>query len=171
MFFLMKDLSPYQTFTKSAKMWSYELESRSNPECQDQLCTKHLSAIDSKFFNACQKKVQLQNISSTSLELGCCHFMNGEGRAPVALASLPGSGNTWIRGLLEQATEICSGSAHSCDVELRVGGFSGEAVRSSSVLVVKTHKLGPVWTRSNTTLYSADVSMKKLSVFACCVLS
>ena len=38
-----------------------------------------------------------------------CHFMNGTNRAPVALVSFPGSGNTWVRGLLEQATGICTG--------------------------------------------------------------
>ena len=44
---------------------------------------------------------------------GDCEFMRGEGRAPVALASLPGSGNTWIRGLLEKATGICTGELYT----------------------------------------------------------
>ena len=35
--------------------------------------------------------------------------MNGTGRYPIALASFPGSGNTWLRGLLEKATGICTG--------------------------------------------------------------
>ena len=38
----------------------------------------------------------------------CC-FMNGSKRAAVALVSHPGSGNTWVRGLLEKATGICTG--------------------------------------------------------------
>ena len=38
-----------------------------------------------------------------------CHFVNGSRRAPVALASFPGSGNTWMRGLLEKATGVCTG--------------------------------------------------------------
>ena len=41
-----------------------------------------------------------------------CHFMNGTNRYPVALASFPGSGNTWVRGLLEQATGICTGKLY-----------------------------------------------------------
>ena len=40
---------------------------------------------------------------------GPCHFMDGSNRAPVALASFPGSGNTWVRGLLEKATGVCTG--------------------------------------------------------------
>ena len=35
--------------------------------------------------------------------------MNGAERAAVALVSFPGSGNTWVRGLLEQASGICTG--------------------------------------------------------------
>ncbi len=36
--------------------------------------------------------------------------MNGTGRSAVALVSYPGSGNTWLRGLLEQVTGICTGT-------------------------------------------------------------
>ena len=45
---------------------------------------------------------------------GECHFMNGTKRAAVAVVSFPGSGNTWVRGLLQQATGVCTG--RSCDV-------------------------------------------------------
>ena len=43
---------------------------------------------------------------------GTCHFMNGRGRLPVALASFPGSGNTWVRGLIEKVTGICTGEMY-----------------------------------------------------------
>ena len=69
---------------------------------------------------------------------GKCHFMNGTYRAPVALSSLPGSGNTWVRELLENATGICTGAIY-CDHLLRQGGFNGEFLVTGSVLVVKTH--------------------------------
>lgn len=39
---------------------------------------------------------------------GRCRFMDGTHRAPVALASFPGSGNTWMRQLLQEATGICT---------------------------------------------------------------
>ena len=38
-----------------------------------------------------------------------CQFMNRTNRLSVPLVSLPGSGNTWTRGLLEKATGICTG--------------------------------------------------------------
>ena len=56
----------------------------------------------------------------------------------MALASLPGSGNTWVRGLLEMATRVCTGSI-STDMTLKVRGFCGEGVKNGRVLVVKTH--------------------------------
>ena len=49
----------------------------------------------------------------SSSDRGCdkarCQFMNGTNRATVPLVSFPGSGNTWMRGLLEKATGICTG--------------------------------------------------------------
>ncbi len=54
------------------------------------------------------------------------------------LASSPGSGNAWVRGLLEQATGICTGSIF-CDVNLKKGGFNGERLQGGTVLVTKTH--------------------------------
>ena len=66
------------------------------------------------------------------------------GRVPVALVSTPGSGNTWVRGLLEMATGICTGSIY-CDVPLRNKGFVGEYVQDGSVLVVKTHTSDYQW--------------------------
>ena len=55
----------------------------------------------------------------------------------VALVSFPGSGNTWLRYLLEQATGVYTGSLY-CDHSLKAV-FPGEYVVSGSVLVVKTH--------------------------------
>lgn len=68
--------------------------------------------------------------------------MNGTFRAPVALASFPGSGNTWVRGLLEKATGICTGSIY-CDGTLLVSGMAGEFMQSGTVIAVKTHNHTP----------------------------
>jgi len=48
-----------------------------------------------------------------------------------------------------------------CDVSLRGAGFNGEAIRSSSVLVVKTHIPHPSWTDGMThkTSFRKDVSI------------
>ena len=73
-----------------------------------------------------------------------CGFVDAEDRTPVALVSVPGSGNTWTRGLLEKATGICTGSIY-CDIPLRSKGFVGEYVHDGSVLVVKTHTSDYQW--------------------------
>ena len=56
----------------------------------------------------------------------------------VALASFPGSGNTWTRTLLEQATGIYTGSIYR-DESLVNAGFEGECLISRNVIAVKTH--------------------------------
>ncbi|XP_055706313.1 WSCD family member AGAP003962 [Phlebotomus papatasi] len=67
----------------------------------------------------------------------------------VALASFPGSGNTWLRYLLQQATGILTGSVYK-DYGLMKSGFPAENVKNSSVLVIKTHERGPkVWSSFN----------------------
>jgi len=64
------------------------------------------------------------------------HFINST--KVIMLVSFPGSGNTWTRIILEQATGIFTGSIF-CDRGLRSSGFYGEQIISSNVLVVKTH--------------------------------
>ena len=61
----------------------------------------------------------------------------------VGIASFPGSGNTWVRYLLQQMTGILTGSVYE-DGDLRRNGFKGEYHRSGKVLVVKTHEWGPI---------------------------
>lgn len=68
-------------------------------------------------------------------------------RAIVALASFPGSGNTWLRYLLQQATGIYTGSVYK-DYGLLKNGFPAENVMNGSVLVVKTHEWGPIARRN-----------------------
>ena len=63
-------------------------------------------------------------------------FMNST--KVIMLVSFPGSGNTWTRIVLEQATGIFTGSIF-CDRGLRSSGFYGEQIISSNVLAIKTH--------------------------------
>ena len=72
-------------------------------------------------------------------KLSDMHFINGT--RVITLVSFPGSGNTWTRLLLEQATGIFTGSIF-CDQDLRSSGFFGEQIISSNVLAVKTHYPG-----------------------------
>lgn len=57
----------------------------------------------------------------------------------VALASFPGSGSTWSRTLLEQATGVYTGAIY-CDKGLKGQGFVGEFITSRNVIVIKTHQ-------------------------------
>lgn len=76
-----------------------------------------------------------------SLPKCSCHLKKDRAKhmhKRVALVSLPGSGNTWVRGLLERATNICTG-AMWCDPNLRATQFCGEGLHGAQVLVVKNH--------------------------------
>lgn len=81
-------------------------------KCADKICTEHLSEVEQDQFTMCIERTVakenkigqiLPNVNAT-----CC-FQNGTYRHPVALASFPGSGNTWLRGLLQKTTGICTG--------------------------------------------------------------
>ena len=91
------------------------LPTEQNHMCRDSLCSEFLSAMDKGHFQQCVQTVK--NATFGPPALGSCHFMNGSNRAPVALASFEGSGNTWVRGLLEEVTGICTGKSLLC-VEL-----------------------------------------------------
>ena len=112
----------------------------SKDDCSGRLCSKFLTGNDLQHFQYCFTKVKLL----TEMEDYSCHFINSI-RAPIALASFPGSGNTWIRGLLQNITGICTGGIY-CDPVMRVNGYPGEYIRSGVVLVVKTHQTAPRWT-------------------------
>ncbi|XP_068231867.1 uncharacterized protein [Palaemon carinicauda] len=68
-----------------------------------------------------------------------------KGALPVcALASYPGSGNTWTRRLLEYASGIFTGSIYS-DQQLFLYGYFGELEHwtQGTTIVQKTHDCGP----------------------------
>ena len=102
--------------------------------CTAESCSNLLSTSDSIIFKRCAQRAK-----HGPIDPGKCQFMNGTGRQPIALASFPGSGNTWVRGLLQQVTGFCTGSVY-CDSDLRRHGFVGENITTGSVLVVKTHE-------------------------------
>ena len=54
---------------------------------------------------------------------------------------LSGSGNTWLRYLLQQASGILTGSVYK-DYALLKNGFPAESIANGSVSVVKTHEFG-----------------------------
>ena len=97
-------------------------------QCGDVLCTEFLPNKDIVNFTSCMYRSRrrleslkrnttnvkfleklIANPSSNVLASGTCRFMNSSGRELIGLVSFPGSGNTWVRGLLQQATGICTG--------------------------------------------------------------
>ena len=60
---------------------------------------------------------------------------------PTMLVSWPGSGNSWVRQLLESTTGIYTGSYEDCDVDYVRVGMLGEGIASENVIAVKYHDL------------------------------
>lgn len=82
-----------------------------------------------------------KHLTNTNLTLSKCSCRLHSGRprfGRVGLVSLPGSGNTWARGLLQQATGICTASMW-CDPNLRATQFCGEGLHSGRTLLIKNH--------------------------------
>ena len=89
--------------------------------CSDPVCLDYLTQQDKRNFETCTSRARVRysqllklNDTDVTLPLGKCHFMNGTNQAAVALVSFPGSGNTWVRGLLQQATGVCTGMTSVC---------------------------------------------------------
>ncbi|CAI7990010.1 WSCD family member CG9164, partial [Geodia barretti] len=114
--------------------WSSESALPKVPEaqlqCSDAICS-NLSPPNLKCMNRIPDLVK-------RMAAPTCRFQKGESKPKYLLRSFPGSGNTWVRQVLEKATGICTGSIY-CDSDIMLSGMIGEGVDSSSVLVVKTH--------------------------------
>ena len=76
-----------------------------------------------------------------------CKNMSFKNSGPlVTLSSFPGSGNSWVRQLLESATGIYTGALW-CDQAYVNNGMIGEFVQSNNVIAVKVHYLSPLTTK------------------------
>ena len=115
--------------------------------CSKAHCKEYLTILELSAMRTCLRET-VQRTAGRHLEVmvkeNDCNFTDKSNRKPVALASTEGSGNTWLRGLLEKATGICTGFLY-CDYFMRKEGFIGEMIKSGSVLVVKTHTATPQW--------------------------
>lgn len=121
-----------------------DLMSRIKVRCRDNICSEFVTKADKPHFDYCIKKTWKARSLYREPQDSVCRFIDGTGRHPIALASFPGSGNTWVRGLIQGVTGLCTGAIY-CDRTLRVTGFPGESIRSGIVLVVKTHHYEPRW--------------------------
>jgi len=57
----------------------------------------------------------------------------------TALLSFPGSGNSWVRQLIETTTGIYTGTYKDCDDSYIYNGMIGEGVYTDNVIAVKIH--------------------------------
>ena len=103
-------------------------------KCGDLLCKKYLMKEEWWQYNHCvdetNKHPKLTCAEGPLREENPtpCTFYNGTAKkGATLLVSYQGSGNTWLRGLLQQVTGVCAGS-HWCDVDLRRHGFPGEGI-------------------------------------------
>jgi hypothetical protein len=78
--------------------------------CSDAYCLEYLSKVERRQFDECKQRTLIEQDRIGSIQSNdSCHFQNGTSRHPVALASFQGSGSTWMRGLLQKITGICTG--------------------------------------------------------------
>ncbi len=121
--------------------------------CEQRHCSEYLTSRERVAQKKCMREVfrYMDPLEiKASLRENPCRFIDARNRLPVALVSAEGSGNTWLRWLLERASGACTGFIH-CDYVMRRSGFIGEGVMSGSVLVVKTHSIEPQWNGVNYT--------------------
>lgn len=151
-----------QLYTK-VRVFAFDKQSPTSV-CEDFACRDQLSSYDKLLYMSCVGKVKTFVGVKNPSDNGCRFFVT-QSRKPVALISFPGSGNTWVRQLLESGSGICTGST-MCDISLRYDGFTGENVNSGATLVVKTHRpiatwlTGPVRNTTGLVPNAADASFQ-----------
>ena len=122
-----------------------ELFSRIKTNCKDRVCSEFLTPLDYPHFKYCVRKTWKKPVSRyREPKTSHCVFVNGTRSYPMGLASYPGSGNTWVRGLIQRTTGLCIGAIY-CDINLRQNGYPGESIRSAVTFMVKTHQTDPRW--------------------------
>ena len=149
------------TTTAMATLLTTSLKASDSPRvqqssfCFGKFCVNAVESSDRQRMFDCLRKA-LEYVRSLGYshryalnKMQCsCKLMNGAGRKRFGLVSLPGSGNTWVRGLLEKATGVCTGSMW-CDRTLRSAYFCGEGMRGKSLLLVKNHDASIHWNGEN----------------------
>ena len=108
------------------------------------MCTEFLPSQEKQLFKSCTARSGKWRNYGKGYSYCHCQFMNTTSHNRVAILSLPGSGNTWLRGLLEKASGVCTGS-YACDEALQAGGMCGEGLKDG-VLGVKSHDPHLQWT-------------------------
>ena len=110
------------------------------------------SRVAQEQFLTCTGLVMLKNSKTLQLKSPIsmppshqhCKTMSFKSSGPtVALVSFPGSGNSWVRQLLEASTGIYTGAVY-CDSSYINAGMIGEGVKTNNVIAVKGHQDPPL---------------------------
>ena len=82
-----------------------------NTDCSDLHCVDYLTEEERVQYDSCYNATVSERARTKfgPIRPGKCRFQRGDQRYPVGLGSFQGSGNTWLRGLLEKITGICTG--------------------------------------------------------------
>lgn len=80
---------------------------RSPDGCSDAVCSNF--APDGGASELLCAKISSARLSKNKRVSPICRFQNGTARSLYLLRSYPGSGNTWVRQVLERITGICTG--------------------------------------------------------------
>ena len=107
-----KGASPLASTTAPTKLtgvwWSKlntsALPQAPDPQCSDPICSNFIPSLK------CVTAVTDRNEIGQSIT-PICRFQNGTSKPKYLLRSYPGSGNTWVRQVLEKVTGICTGDA------------------------------------------------------------
>ena len=140
--YLVKSASDKEKFRKFCKSFS-PLQAK-NMVTQMFGVSNLLSRKAQEEFLTCTGMELLKNTSpnsSVQVPPSCqhCKKMSFKNSGPtVALVSYPGSGNSWVRQLLESATGIYTGAVY-CDPAYVNAGMIGEGVMTNNVLAIKLH--------------------------------
>jgi hypothetical protein len=149
-----------------------QLHTKRKNLCMDTFCLSQLEPGDEKVHFLCLQRSLEYTIKTDLLQNGkpkddilagmrcnCRLLKKNEKtlRKRVVLSSLPGSGNTWVRQLLESATGICTGSMW-CDASLRANHFCGEGQHGRSLLVIKDHSGNVPWSSRRAEVQERDTS-------------
>lgn len=82
-----------------------------NPHCSDNFCINYLTEEEKTQYHSCFNTTISEKVVRKfgPIHPGKCVFQPPVPH-PIGLGSFQGSGNTWLRGLLEKITGICTGT-------------------------------------------------------------
>jgi hypothetical protein len=109
-------------------------------EAKNQPLQEHLTNLDLTKVSSIEPALKVETKEKHKISGKWCNklkFVDPPGPL-TALASSPGSGNTWARYLIQQFTGYLTGAIYN-DANLRKNGFPGENVYDGSVIAIKTH--------------------------------